>query len=123
MDAYKQAKEMEEAQKQLPFPIFGSGEKPDFNRYRVNLLVDHCGSQGAPVIVESNPTYPNLLGRDVVDFIRQASYWAGVNGNQQVKDDDVRRAVEEKIYRSNQLQERMQAITRRGRSTLQSSPG
>jgi len=28
-----------------------------------NLLVDHCHSQGAPVVVETNPTYHNLIGR------------------------------------------------------------
>lgn len=32
-------------------------------RYRVNVLVDHSGSEGAPVVYEDNPTYPNLLGR------------------------------------------------------------
>jgi lon-related putative ATP-dependent protease len=284
VDAYKQAKEMEEAQQQLPFQIGVAGEKPNFDRYRINLLVDHCNVQGAPVIIESNPTYPNLLGRiehqarfgalvtnfqmiksgalhranggylivnavdiltkpmaweglkralkdrevriesmyeslgaistrsldpepipldikvivigdpmvyyllynmdqdfrelfkvkvdfsvqmdwtdealqqyarfigtvsqkenlldfapsgvakvieesarlvghqkklatkfgDVVDLVRQASYWAGKNGNQQVKDEDVRRAVEEKIYRSNQLEERLQEMIDEG---------
>ncbi len=34
-----------------------------FSRYQVNLLVDHSDNNGAPVIVESNPTYHNLLGR------------------------------------------------------------
>lgn len=32
-------------------------------RYRVNLLVDHRGAKGAPVIHEDNPTYQNLIGR------------------------------------------------------------
>lgn len=32
-------------------------------RYRVNLLVDNSHTQGAPVIVEDNPTHDNLLGR------------------------------------------------------------
>lgn len=32
------------------------------NRYKVNLLVDHSKSQGAPVISEDNPTYQNLIG-------------------------------------------------------------
>jgi lon-related putative ATP-dependent protease len=32
-------------------------------RYRVNLLVDHSGSDGAPVVYEDNPTYQNLVGR------------------------------------------------------------
>jgi lon-related putative ATP-dependent protease len=39
-----------------------TGEDP-FNRYQVNVLVDHHTQQGAPVIVETNPTYHNLIGR------------------------------------------------------------
>ncbi len=38
-------------------------EKPSLRRYRVNLLVDHRNSTGAPVIYEDNPTYQNLVGR------------------------------------------------------------
>jgi predicted ATP-dependent protease len=36
---------------------------PPSLRYRVNLLVDHSQTQGAPVVVEDNPTYDNLIGR------------------------------------------------------------
>jgi lon-related putative ATP-dependent protease len=32
-------------------------------RYGVNVLVDHGQQQGAPVILETNPTYGNLVGR------------------------------------------------------------
>ena len=32
-------------------------------RYEVNLLVDNKNLQGAPVIIEENPTYQNLIGR------------------------------------------------------------
>jgi len=35
-------------------------------RFRVNVLVDHGGARGVPVVVETNPTYYNLLGR--VDY-------------------------------------------------------
>ena len=63
VDAYKQAKDAEEAQKQLPFLALSNGDKPDFEHYRVNLLVDNSATKGAPVIFESNPIYPNLLGR------------------------------------------------------------
>ena len=40
-----------------------AGEKVNFDRYRVNLIVDNNKTVGAPVIVESNPTYNNLIGR------------------------------------------------------------
>ena len=32
-------------------------------RYKVNLFVDNQTEQGAPVIIEDNPTYQNLIGR------------------------------------------------------------
>ncbi len=45
--------------------VFGMvmGEAPSFERYEVNVLVDHAGAEGAPVIVEDHPSYHNLLGR------------------------------------------------------------
>ncbi|HLH72836.1 MAG TPA: ATP-binding protein, partial [Chloroflexota bacterium] len=34
-----------------------------FDRYKVNVLVSNLGRSAAPVVVEANPTYYNLLGR------------------------------------------------------------
>jgi lon-related putative ATP-dependent protease len=34
-----------------------------FRKYRVNVLVDNSRLEGAPVVVELNPTYANLFGR------------------------------------------------------------
>jgi predicted ATP-dependent protease len=34
-----------------------------FRKYQINLLVDNGRQAGAPVIVELNPSYPNLFGR------------------------------------------------------------
>jgi lon-related putative ATP-dependent protease len=42
--------------------LAASGENP-FVRYQVNVLVDNRDLRGAPVIVETNPTYHNLIGR------------------------------------------------------------
>jgi lon-related putative ATP-dependent protease len=36
---------------------------PELRRYRVNVLVDHSESEGAPVVFEDNPTCQNLTGR------------------------------------------------------------
>lgn len=38
-------------------------QEPTFDRYQVNVLVDNKGTDGAPVVFESNPTYNNLFGR------------------------------------------------------------
>lgn len=34
-----------------------------FTRYKVNVLVDHSKTKGAPVVVEENATYTNLFGK------------------------------------------------------------
>ncbi|MHB8875820.1 MAG: Lon protease family protein [Myxococcaceae bacterium] len=34
-----------------------------FERYQVNLLVDHAGAQGAPVVYEDRPVFNRLIGR------------------------------------------------------------
>jgi len=34
-----------------------------FDRYRINVIVDNSGQKGAPVVLETNPTYHNLIGR------------------------------------------------------------
>jgi len=37
--------------------------EPSFMRYQVNLVVDNSQTAGAPVVVENNPSYHNLMGR------------------------------------------------------------
>jgi lon-related putative ATP-dependent protease len=44
----------------LPFPM--PTPEPSLTRYEVNVLIDHTDTKGAPVIFETNPTYPNLFG-------------------------------------------------------------
>ena len=43
----------------------GGGSQPDavLKRYKINLLVDHKETEGAPVIYEDNPMFKNLIGR------------------------------------------------------------
>ncbi len=37
--------------------------EPEYREYRVNVLVDHGETEGAPLIYEDNPTFQNLIGR------------------------------------------------------------
>jgi len=53
----------EEPQQPVPFMMRPGKAEPDMMRYRVNVLVDNSELKGAPVEIESNPTYPNLFGR------------------------------------------------------------
>ncbi len=41
----------------------GMKQEPSFVRYSINVLVNNKDTKGAPVVVESNPTYYNLFGR------------------------------------------------------------
>ena len=38
-------------------------DRPEFNRYKINVLVDNTDTEGSPIIYEDNPTYQNLIGR------------------------------------------------------------
>jgi lon-related putative ATP-dependent protease len=51
-----------EPEPQLPFPMPWMREEP-YKKYEVNLVIDNSNRTGAPVVVETNPTYHNLLGR------------------------------------------------------------
>ena len=51
-----------EPQQQLPFPLPWMKEDL-YKKYEVNVVIDNSDTKGAPVIVETNPTYHNLLGR------------------------------------------------------------
>ena len=39
------------------------GEETPFRRYAVNVLIEHSGASGAPVIHEDHPSHPELVGR------------------------------------------------------------
>jgi lon-related putative ATP-dependent protease len=46
----------------IPLPQAESADPP-FRRYAVNVLIDHSGSRGAPIVYEDNPSHDALLGR------------------------------------------------------------
>jgi lon-related putative ATP-dependent protease len=50
--------------KQFPLPwLRRSGQGLTAKKYHVNLVIDNKETKGAPVVVETNPTYYNLIGR------------------------------------------------------------
>jgi predicted ATP-dependent protease len=57
-------------------------------RYRVNLLVDNSDSDGAPMVVERNATYYNLIGR--IDY--RAAFGTMVTDFHQIKPGALHRA-------------------------------
>lgn len=56
-------KESEQAESNLPFfPAGFARERDPFLEYEVNVVVDNSATTGAPVLVESSPTYLNVFG-------------------------------------------------------------
>ena len=51
-----------EPSEQMLFPMSWMREDP-YKKYDVNVVIDNSETKGAPVIMETNPTYPNLLGK------------------------------------------------------------
>jgi lon-related putative ATP-dependent protease len=45
------------------------GERSFMRRYRVNVIVDHAETTGAPVVYEDNPTFTNLIG--LIEHVQQ----------------------------------------------------
>ncbi len=62
---FKQIKQLEQIPPQQQMMIAGlpGGERPSFDEYRVNLVVDNGGTTGAPIVEEPNPSGSNLVGR------------------------------------------------------------
>ena len=52
-----------EGEQQGPIPFGGLQPEISFDRYKVNLIVDHSQTEGAPIEIVNNPTYQNLIGR------------------------------------------------------------
>ena len=69
-DEFRKGKEQETPA--VLAPLMQGTEKP-LVRYQVNVLVNNSGLKGAPVVVETNPTYHNLIGR-----IERQATWSGV---------------------------------------------
>lgn len=64
LDLFRSSQEEKE-----PFAQFKAPMEDTLTRYKVNVIVDHGEDEGAPVVVENNPTYYNLFGR--VDYRSQ----------------------------------------------------
>jgi lon-related putative ATP-dependent protease len=62
LDNLSQFIKRDEGQQPLPFPVPWMREAR-FRKYDVNVVVDNSDCKGAPVVMETNPNYQNLIGR------------------------------------------------------------
>lgn len=61
--AFKQIRQVQQMQEQVPWAGMLAQQVPTFDKYRVNLIVNNCEQKGAPVVQARNPSYHNLVGR------------------------------------------------------------
>jgi lon-related putative ATP-dependent protease len=87
VEELKQWKQMQEQEQVLPAMLL-RGQQPSFDKYLTNLIVDNCETEGAPVIVESNPSFQNLVGR----IEHQAQLGALVTNYMMIKPGSLHRA-------------------------------
>ncbi len=59
-DILENVEALQAANKQPPVPI--PQQQDQYQKYRVNVIVDHSRTEGAPVVVEENASYTNLFG-------------------------------------------------------------
>jgi len=84
-DDFRKGKEAETPQPPIAMLM---PEDRALSRYRINVLVDNGGLKGAPVIVETNPTYHNLTGR----IEHQANWFGMVTDHTMIKAGALHRA-------------------------------
>ncbi|HOV86755.1 MAG TPA: ATP-binding protein [Syntrophobacteraceae bacterium] len=64
LENIEEFKKKPEAQQQqqpgAPFPM--PPREASLRKYEVNVLIDNSETKGAPVVIESNPAYPNIFG-------------------------------------------------------------
>ncbi len=54
----------DEEEQQVPIPGLKMPRTSDpLHRYQINVIVDNCNTKGAPVVIETNPSFYNLVGR------------------------------------------------------------
>ena len=78
-----------------------SGHLP-FNKGAVAMLIEHS----TRLVDHKNRL--SLRFSDIVNLIHEANFWASKKGKKVIDKDDISKAVEEKIYRSNLLEEKIQ---------------
>ncbi len=64
VQAFRQIRQVEAMrEEQNPLANMIGREMPNFDKYKVNLIVNNCDTHGAPVVLARNPSYQNLIGR------------------------------------------------------------
>ncbi|MBI4317486.1 MAG: AAA family ATPase [Chloroflexi bacterium] len=79
-----------------------------FHRSGVAKVIEHCAR-----LVEDQTKLSSRFGQ-IKDLLIEADYWARDDKSELISAEHVRKAIEERVYRSNLIQERLQAMIAEG---------
>lgn len=79
-----------------------------FDRTAVARVIEHS----ARTVSDSEKL--SIQVRDIANLLREASYWAGENGNHSIHASDVQRAIDAQIYRGDRVRQHLQESILRG---------
>ncbi|MHB0877222.1 MAG: Lon protease family protein [Anaerolineae bacterium] len=85
---FRELEQLEQVQQQNPLAALMGARPVTLDQYRVNLIVDNSYLKGAPVVLETNPTFYNLIGR----VEQQAQFGALVTNFTMIKAGALQRA-------------------------------
>jgi lon-related putative ATP-dependent protease len=88
LDDFRRSDSEGDSKQSLDNLVPGRQREEHLARYRVNVFVDNNAAPGAPVVVERNPTYYNLVGR--IDY--RTTFGAMVTDFRQIKPGALQRA-------------------------------
>lgn len=81
---------------------------PHFDKSGVARMIEYSAE------LTADQTKLSARFADICDMVREAGYWASQSENGIITRQDVQKAIDEKIYRSNRIEERMQEMIERG---------
>ncbi|HIE29825.1 TPA: ATP-dependent protease [Candidatus Poribacteria bacterium] len=81
---------------------------PHFDKSGVARMIEYSAE------LTGDQTKLSARFADICDMVRESGFWASQNGNGLISRQDVQKAIDEKIHRSNRVEERLQEMIERG---------
>lgn len=79
-----------------------------FDKFAVGRVIEY----GSRFVEDRNKLTTRFI--EIADIIREANYWAEVDNSPIVKEEHVKKALEEKVYRSNLIEKRIEELIKEG---------
>ncbi|MGC8976143.1 MAG: Lon protease family protein [Candidatus Ratteibacteria bacterium] len=79
-----------------------------FDRFAVGKVIEY----GSRVVEDRNKLTTRFI--EIADLIREANFWAEIDNSPVVQEKHVKKALEEKVYRSNLIEKRIEELIKEG---------